>query len=296
MNRSLAAGLAVVGGLALIAVAAPGLTALGLLADPGASAIHRTHSPPGASHPMGTDQMGRDVLSRVAHGARPSMTVALLATLVALGLGIPAGALAGLRGGAWDLVLTRLMELTVSLPSLPLILLVLSLSLRADGTLGPNALPLLAATIGVTRWAGIARYVRGGIWKVQVEDYVAGSLALGSGRGRVLFRHMLPAALAPALVSAAFGAGSAVLLESALRFLGLGTRAPDPSWGHMIARAAEAPDAWWQVVFPGLSIALLVMGFNLVAEGIRKRTGVPGTEWDGQVGGRGGKVAALRTG
>lgn len=275
MNGSLGWGLALVGILAVAALAAPALAGSGLIADPNATALGERFAPPGPGHWLGTDELGRDVLSRLLHGARPSLAVALLATAVALALGIPAGALAGLRGGAWDLVLTRLMELTVSLPSLPVILLVLSLSLHADGTAGPRALVLLAVVIGITRWAGIARYVRGGIWSARVEDYVAGSVALGSGRGRLLVKHLLPSAVSPALVSAAFGAGSAVLLESALRFLGLGTRAPDPSWGHMVARATLDPGAWWMLACPGAAIALLVMGFNLVAEGIRRRSGLP---------------------
>lgn len=278
MRGPLGAGLLLVGGLAAMALAAPLLTSAGLLSHPNATTAGGKLLPPGSGHPLGTDELGRDVLSRIAHGARPSLTVALMATAVALLLGIPAGALAGLRGGAWDLVLTRLMELTASLPALPVILVVMSLTLHGDGTAGPGAIPLLAATIGVMRWAGIARYVRGGIWKSRVEDYVAGTLALGSGRWRLLGRHLLPAALTPALVSAAFGAGSAVLLESALRFLGLGTRAPDPSWGHMISRAALTPEAWWLLAFPGLAIALLVIGFNLLAEGLRLRTAAPGAE------------------
>lgn len=269
MNRTLTAGLLVVGVLAFAAAAAPALTSMRLLDSPTRTAIAQKLEPPGAQHWLGTDELGRDVLSRVLHGARPSLAVAALATLVALLLGVPSGALAGVRGGIWDLILTRLMELTASLPSLPLILLVLSLSLGGEGGHGLASLLLLAVTIGVTRWAGIARYVRGGIWKTQVEDYVAGSRALGSGRGRLLFRHLLPSAVNPALVSAAFGAGSAVLLESALSFLGLGTQPPLPSWGRMVAVAAQEPGAWWLLAVPGAAIAVLVMGFNLLAEGIR---------------------------
>ena len=276
MNRPLFAGLLLVGALALAALLAPAMTAAGLLREPNATAVEERLEPPGPGRWLGTDELGRDVLARLVHGSRPSLTVALLATAVALALGIPAGALAGARGGIWDLVLTRMTELTASLPALPLILLVLSLALQGDGTAGPHAVVLLAGAIGVTRWAGIARYVRSGIWKAGVEDYVAGSRALGAGRGRLLLRHLLPAALTPALVAAAFGAGSAILLESALRFLGIGTRAPDPSWGHMISRAAQEPGAWWLLACPGAAIALLVLGFNLLAEGIRLRTASPG--------------------
>jgi peptide/nickel transport system permease protein len=268
-------GLLLVGGLTLAALIAPLLTTFDLIGSPTETAIHAKLLPPGPGHWLGTDELGRDVLSRLVHGARSSLAVALVATLVALIIGVPAGALAGLRGGFWDLTLTRLMEVTASLPSLPLILLILSLTLEREGTGGLGTLVLLAVAIGVTRWSGIARYIRGGIWKTQVEEYVMGSRALGSGRTRLLVRHLLPAAVPPALVSAAFGAGSAVLLESALSFLGLGTQPPLPSWGRMVASAAQEPGAWWLLLAPGMAIAILVMGFNLLAEGIRPEGAAP---------------------
>ncbi len=272
MNRILSAGLALLGFLIVGTLCAPILAGWGILASPLEIDLEGRLSPPGPGAWMGTDELGRDVLSRVIHGGRSSLTIAFVATLVALTLGVPAGALAGLRGGFWDLTLTRLMEATAALPALPLILLVLSLTLGGGQEGEVPTLILLAAAIGVTRWAGIARYVRGGIWKTQVEDFVAAAVALGSGRARLTVRHLLPAALAPALVSAAFGAGSAVLMESALSFLGLGTQPPQPSWGAMIAAAAEEPSAWWLLVAPGIAIAGLVLGFNLLAEGLRLRT------------------------
>ncbi len=269
MNRPLRSGLILVGGLVLVALLAPALTAAGLLASPTQTAIERKLQPPGGGSWLGTDDLGRDVLSRLLHGAQPSLGVAIVATAVALALGVPLGALAGLRGGLWDPLLTRLMELTGSLPSLPLILLVVSMTMKGTGDGGWASLLLLGGVIGITRWAGIARHVRGGVWKAQVEDYVALSLSLGSGRGRLLARHLLPAAVGPALVAAAFGAGSAILLEASLSFLGLGVQPPNPSWGRMVASAAQEPGAWWLLTAPGGAIALLVLGFNLLAEGLR---------------------------
>jgi peptide/nickel transport system permease protein len=275
VNRPLKAGLAIVGLLGLAALTAPALTSAGLVASPTATAIDRKFEAPGPGHWLGRDDLGRDVLSRLVHGARPSLTVAIVATLTALAVGVPFGSLAGLRGGPWDLLLTRLMELTASLPSLPLVLLVTSMTMGGEGGGGWGALLLLAVVIGLTRWAGIARHVRGGIQRTRVEDYVAVSLTLGSGTGRVLVRHLLPAAAGPALVAAAFGAGSAVLLEAALSYLGLGAQPPLPSWGRMVASAALEPGAWWLLTAPGAAIALLVLGLNLVAEGIRLRAAPP---------------------
>jgi len=274
VNRSLIAGAALIGALCIVSLAAPALASAGIISPPLEIDLAIRLRPPSSAHWLGTDDLGRDVFSRLLHGARPSLAVALVATAVALALGVPAGALAGLRGGFWDLTLTRLMEATAALPSLPLILLIVSMTLGdAGGGAGFPTLILLAAAIGVTRWATIARYVRGGIWKLQVEDYVVAARALGSSTARLIIRHLLPGALTPALVSAAFGAGSAVLTESALSFLGLGTQPPWPSWGKMVAEAAREPGAWWLLLAPGMAIASLVLGFNLAAEGFRLRDG-----------------------
>jgi len=270
MNRPLAAGAIVVSLLALFCLGAPALTTWRVLASPLDVDLVAQLQPPSATHWMGTDNLGRDVLSRILHGGRWSLGVALVATAVALLLGVPAGALAGHRGGWWDLILTRLMEATSALPALPLILLIVSMA-AGSGERGAATMVLVAAAIGATRWATIARYVRGGIWKAASEDYAVAAIALGSGRLRLLARHLLPGALTPALVSAAFGAGSAILAESGLSFLGMGIQPPLPSWGRMVAAATGSPGAWWLIAAPGGAIALVVLGFNLAAEGLRQR-------------------------
>jgi peptide/nickel transport system permease protein len=274
MNRTTVAGLSILMTLALLGFLAPALAATGMIPPPDRIDVHMRLRPPGPGHWLGTDEYGRDVLSRLLHGAATSLTVAAVATFVALGVGVPAGALAGARGGIWDLLLTRLMEATAALPALPLLLLIASLTLDRTRTRS-GALVLLAAAIGITRWATIARHVRGGIFRARVEDHAAAAIALGAGRARLLARHLLPGALSPALVSAAFGAGSAVLLESALSFLGLGAPPPAPSWGKMVAESIRDSDAWWLLAAPGTTIALLVMGFNLLAEGMRQRASDP---------------------
>jgi ABC-type dipeptide/oligopeptide/nickel transport system permease subunit len=273
MNRPLTAGMIMVAILAVMALAAPSLTRSNWIDSPITIHPEESLSPPSIRHWAGTDRLGRDVFSRLVHGGRTSLTVAMIATLMALLIGVPAGALAGFRGGWWDLGLTRLMEATAAFPGLVLLLLVVSMLPGDPERDGSARLLLLGGAIGVTRWATIARYVRGGVFKVRTEDYTAAAVALGSGRLRLLSRHLLPAALAPALISAAFGAGSAILTESALNFLGLGAREPLPSWGKMVATAAETPDAWWLVVAPGAAIAIVVLGFNLSAEGLRLKSG-----------------------
>jgi peptide/nickel transport system permease protein len=281
VSRSIVLGFVLLGLLGGAGLAAPFLTAQKMLASPLQEDMSSRLQAPSAAHWLGTDELGRDVLSRLLHGAWLSLTVAIVATAVSLILGVPAGVLAGLRGGWYDLALTRLMEVTSALPALPLVLLVVSMTLGSEGGGGAFlGTTLLASTIGVTRWAVIARYVRGGIWKARAEDYAAAAVALGSSELRCAARHLLPGALAPAMVSAAFAAGSSVLIESALSFLGLGTQPPAPSWGHMVATAVNEPHAWWLLAAPGAAIALLVMAFNLIAEGMRTYGGAPAAVLD----------------
>jgi peptide/nickel transport system permease protein len=272
VNRPLAAGLILVGLLSLCCLAAPFLTTWRILASPLDVELEAQLQPPSAAHWLGTDNLGRDVLARILHGGRWSLEVALVATGVALLLGLPAGLAAGRRGGWGDLILTRLMEATAALPALPLILLIVSMA-AGSGERGAATMALVAAAIGATRWAAIARYVRGGIWKAAGQEYAVAAVALGSGRIRLFARHLLPGALSPALVSAAFGAGSAILAESGLSFLGMGIQPPAPSWGRMVAAATGSPQAWWLIAAPGGAIALVVLGFNLAAEGLREWAG-----------------------
>jgi peptide/nickel transport system permease protein len=268
MNKPLVAGAGILGIIVLLALAAPAASSFGLLQSPLAQDLIRSLEPPGMDHLFGTDKLGRDVLARLLHGSRNSLLIAFIAMAVALTLGVPAGTLAGFRGGLWDLILTRLMEATSGLPALPILLLVVSLTIGQESSGGSANIALLAGAIGITKWAAIARYVRGGIWQAQEEEFAAAAAALGASRKRILFGHLLPGALGPAMVSAAFGAGSAVLMESALSFLGMGTQPPWPSWGGMVSAAFSDPEAWWLLLAPGAAIALLVIAFNLLAEGV----------------------------
>lgn len=217
---------------------------------------------PSAAHLLGTDELGRDVLSRVIHAARLSMMVAVLASLVGLVFGTIIGTLAAYFGGAVDLVLMRLMEILFSFPAI-LLAIVLMASL---GTSVFNAM----IAIGIIFIPGFARLARATAEGVLRQQYVEQARAIGMSHARILTREILPNILAPLLVEAAVAFSYAVLLESALSFLGLGAQPPDPSWGNMLNTGrgfmAQAP---WLSIVPGAAIFLTVLGFNMLGDGLR---------------------------
>lgn len=214
-------------------------------------------------HYLGTDELGRDVAARIVHGATNSMLVGLIAVGISLIFGIIIGAIAGYYGGWTDLLLSRFIEIVICFPSLILIMAVLSL-------LQPSLVNIMVV-IGVTGWTGTARVIRGEVLKRRKEDFVMASKLMGASDFRVLFFHILPNSLAPVIVMAAFGIASAVLLESALSFLGIGVPAPEPSWGQILKVSQEFPDiAWWLTFYPGLFIFLTVVSFNLLGDRLRQ--------------------------
>jgi peptide/nickel transport system permease protein len=233
--------------------------------------------PPGGDHPLGTDHGGYDLAARLVHGARVSLTVGLLAALLALGLGALLGGAAGLAGGTVDAALSRLIEVVATIPTLLLILAVQALD---PPLLRP--LPDIAQVVvilGVTQWTGIARLVRGEVLRLRESAFLAAARASGAGPGRLLVRHLLPSALPPAIVPAAFLAAGAILLEAALSFLGFGVQ-DLPSWGAVLAENREAiiyGGAWWMAIFPGGLIFLAVLGYNLLGEGLRDALDPRGT-------------------
>jgi len=238
-------------------------------------------APPGKDHWLGTDELGRDLLSRLIHSARPSLLVALIATFVSVGLGIPAGAAAGYRGGGVDLALSRLIEASLSFPSLILLLTVAAITLRATGpSRDAEALASLAVVggaIGLARWGVIARYMRAEVMRLTRSDLAAAPLACGASPARVLALHLVPAGLAPVIVSAAFGAGTAIVAEASLSFLGMGVQPPFPTWGQTMASASlHGARYWWLLVFPGMMVALAVGSFNSIGERLRRRGSGPG--------------------
>jgi peptide/nickel transport system permease protein len=219
--------------------------------------------PPGDGHYLGTDDLGRDVLSRMIYGARVSLTVAFFATIIAVLVGSFFGAMAGYYGGAADWIVSRVTEVVLCFPFLFLLLGIVAL-------FRPSMLTIMIA-LGLTSWTNEARYVRGEFLRIREIEFAQAARASGARDARIIFRHLLPNALAPMLVSASFGVASAILTESALSFLGLGVPLPTASWGSILSTAHEHIEyAWWLVLFPGLAIFTTVAAFNVVGERVRE--------------------------
>ena len=218
--------------------------------------------PPSRTHLLGTDDRGRDVMSRVIWGARVSMSVGFVAVGVAVLIGVILGALAGYYGGKADAVVLRLIEATLIVPTFFLVLAVMAL-------FKPSIL-LIMFVIGFTGWPSEARLVRGEFLKQKQQDYVTAARAIGLGDFRIIFRHILPNAISPVFVSAAFGIAGAIVVESALSFLGFGVPPPTASWGELLKQGqANWRIAWWLVSFPGIAIFITVIAFNLVGQALR---------------------------
>ena len=252
------------GALVLLLVALAALAGPLMLPDPLAQPdVLSASRPPAAQHPFGTDQLSRDVLSRVVTGARVSLSVALLAVTLSMTLGAAVGIVAGYWGGAVDATLMRLVDGALAIPRLFVLLLLLAVWERV---------PLLALIflIGVTGWFATSRLVRGEVLRLREEGYVRAAEALGARRRRIIFRHLLPNALGPLLVAATLGVGDVILLEAGLSFLGLGIQPPTPSWGGMILDSREVMvSAPWTGIFPGLAIVITVLSANLFGDALR---------------------------
>ncbi len=248
--------------LAIIAVGA--LIAPFALPDPAAMPdLGAGATPPGWAHPFGTDQLSRDVLSRVAHGARISLSLALLATLVSLTLGVGVGVIGGFYGGWLDSILMRLVDGALAIPRLFVLLLLLVVWERIP-------FPALVSVIGLTGWFATSRLVRGEVLRHKEDGYVRAAAALGAGPARTIFRHLVPNVLGVVLVAATLGFGEVILLEAGLSFLGVGVQPPTPSWGGMVQDAqTRLTTSPWTFLFPGLAILVTVMSVNLVSDALR---------------------------
>ena len=258
-NRLALSGLVLVAILFLISLLAPWLTPY----DPNFIDIQQILQPPSAAHWMGTDSLGRDVLSRMIYGARISLKVGFVAVGLATLIGVVLGALAGYYGGWVDNLLMRLVDLMLCFPTFFLILAVIAV-------LEPSIWNIMVI-IGLTSWMGVARLVRAEFLSLKEREFIQAARALGARDGRIIFRHLLPNALAPVMVSATLGVAGAILTESALSFLGLGVQPPTPSWGNILTAGKDNIEiAWWLSVFPGLAILITVLAYNLLGEGIRE--------------------------
>ncbi len=219
-------------------------------------------NPPSSEHYFGTDDRGRDVLSRMIHGARISLSIGFIAVGISAIIGIILGGIAGYYGGKTDFIVSRLFEVMMTFPVFFLILTILAFR-------DPSIYNIMIV-IGVTSWTGVARLIRGEFLRLRKYGYVDAAIALGGNDARVMAKHMLPNALAPVLVDCTFGIAGAILVESALSFLGFGVPPPDPSWGDILSQSQRYVDfAWWLVLFPGAAIFVTVTAFNLVGEGFR---------------------------
>jgi peptide/nickel transport system permease protein len=252
------AGMAAVTLLFVVAVTAPWLAPF----DPAEFDRSRILASPSLRHWLGTDALGRDVFSRLVFGSRVSLAVGFVSVGISIVIGAVLGALAGYFGGAVDSAVMRLVDLMLCFPSMFLILAVIAF-------VGPGIWNVMAV-IGLTGWMGVCRLVRAEFLTLRERDYVAAARALGAGPLRIIFRHLLPNAMAPVLVAAVLGVAGAILTESALSFLGLGVQPPTPSWGNILADGRANIDiAWWLSVFPGLAIMVTMLGYNLFGEGLR---------------------------
>jgi peptide/nickel transport system permease protein len=219
-------------------------------------------SPPSKSHLLGTDQLGRDVLSRMIWGSRISLKVGFVATGIAIFIGTILGALAGFYGRWADGFIMRFVDIMLCFPSFFLILAVIAF-------LEPSIWNIMIV-IGLTGWMGITRLVRADFITLREREFVQAARAIGASDFRIIFIHVLPNAMASVLVAATLGVAGAILTESALSFLGIGVQPPTPSWGNILTAGKDNIDiAWWLSLYPGLAILITVLGFNLLGEGIR---------------------------
>jgi len=277
------AGLAGVLALIGIALAAPLVVSLAGVPGPtvpdAAALDPRFGAPSGPSgaHPLGVDELGRDLLARVVYGSRVALLVAFLATLPATVVGVLAGLLAGYYRGWIDAVVSRLVDTVLAFPILLLALGLGTACAGRDGCLGGRLEPglgLVVVTIGAVTWTGIARIVRGQVLVLREQEFVESARAQGASDRQIMIRELLPNLAAPIIVAATVALPAAVLFESALSFLGVGVQPPDPSWGQMLAQATESFDtAWWLMLFPGLALLLTVLAFTLLGEGLQDALG-----------------------
>ncbi len=257
-NQLAAAGFVAVAILALVAIFAPWIAP----SPPDRIDASNVLAAPDRAHPLGTDELGRDVASRMIYGARISLAVGFVAVGIAVAIGIAIGALAGYYGGWVDAVAMRFTDIMLCFPTFFLILAVIAY-------LNPSIWNIMIV-IGITSWMGVARLVRAEFLSLKEREFVVAARAQGVGDARIIFRHILPNAMAPVYVSAILGVAGAVLVESSLSFLGLGVPPPTPSWGNILTAGKDNIEiAWWLSLYPGFAILITVLGYNLLGEGIR---------------------------
>jgi len=252
-------GILIIGIFALIAILAPIISPY----EPSAIDQNSLLMPPSRQHILGTDSLGRDLLSRMFYGSRISLSIGLIAVGISTGIGLALGSCAGFYGGMIDALIMRSVDVLLCFPTFFLILAVVAI-------LEPSIFNIMII-IGLTSWMGPARLIRSEILSLKEREFIQAARAIGASDFRIIFRHLIPNAIAPVLVNAILGIAGAILLESGLSFLGLGVQPPIPSWGSILIESKSTLGiAWWIVFFPGLAIFLVILGFNMIAEGLRK--------------------------
>jgi peptide/nickel transport system permease protein len=256
-------GAAVVGLLLVVAIFADVLAP----ESPTASDQTQTFAAPSWDHPLGTDQLGRDMLSRVIHGTRISLIVGVSSVLLALLVGVPFGMIAGYYGGRVDTLIMRVMDLILAFPIYLLAIILMVIFTPTAGLIGTIK---VTGAIAIVRIPIYARLVRGSVLSIKEKEYVEACRALGVRDPWILFRHVLPNCLAPIIVTTTLGIATSIIVEATLSFLGLGTQPPTPSWGwDLKANVAFIQANAWLSLFPGLAIFVTVLGFNLFGDGLR---------------------------
>ena len=257
-NRLAVSGGIVVVGLVLVAGFAPFLAQW----DPHRPDVKNILDPPSRSHWLGTDQLGRDVLARIVYGSRVSLAVGFVSVGIATAIGLLLGSVGGYAGGTVDAAVMRLVDLMLVFPRFFLLLAVLAF-------LQPSIWTIMTV-IGLTGWMGVARLVRAEFLSLKEREFVLWSQAVGASGFRIIWRHILPNAMAPVLVAMTLGIPAAILTESGLSFLGLGVQPPSPTWGNILNDGKDSIEiAWWLSLYPGLAILITVLSYNLLGEGIR---------------------------
>jgi peptide/nickel transport system permease protein len=255
--------LAIIGGIVVAILATAAILAPFVAPwEPNRSDVKRILDPPSKRHLFGTDQLGRDVLSRMLYGARVSLAVGFVSVGIAAAIGIMLGAAAGYHGGMIDASIMRLVDLMLVFPRFFLLLAVLAF-------LRPSIWTIMAV-IGLTGWMGVARLVRAEFLALKEREFVVWSQSIGASAFRIIWRHILPNAMAPVLVAMTLGIPAAILTESGLSFLGLGVQPPHATWGNILNEGKDTIElAWWLSVYPGMAILVTVLSYNLLGEGIR---------------------------
>jgi len=257
-NKMALAGLIFITSILFFAVLAPFITTY----SPTKIDTKSILSPPSKEHVFGTDMLGRDIFSRIAYGSRVSLAIGFIAVGIAIIIGIFFGSIAGYYGGKIDYIMMRFVDIMLCFPTLFLILAVIAL-------LEPSVYNIMVV-IGLTSWMGVARLVRAEVLTLKERDFVAASKVMGAGDGWIIIRHLIPNAIGPVLVSATLGIGGAILVESALSFLGIGVQPPTPSWGNILMDGKSTLGvAWWLTLYPGIFILLTVLSYNMLGEGLR---------------------------